>query len=319
MTAVMGTAQRGAATQVIAHLAAVWLAGYLLTQFQLYAAFIILHAGGGGALLTAAVVGVTVILVVILAAAAFAGLGFAFRASVPLLHRARGVWAWAAGVYVLGTIGAFGAGLVNFTISRWEAGDWLCPAGGACYALAAASFLPGIRVRLGALGAATVLAAGGSYAAWAAAQPPTLDEWITANGVDRALLKVGGPPPGYTLKVVGASEVGFRVEYERPHSLPLHLDVERTEHNNPRTDARGCPVSLGVTVRCKDDGAGRRLLTYENGYEHQDLCLRRDGLVYTVTMEGFHGDLPAARHILSTLRPATDTELGDLVELPTRR
>ncbi|MGV9351442.1 hypothetical protein ACWDSD_43435 [Streptomyces spiralis] len=98
--------------------------------------------------------------------------------------------------------------------------------------------------------------------------------------------------------------------------MRLYLGVEWTGHNTPRTDASGYPV---LPIRCQDDGGGRQLVTYESGYEHQELRLRRDGLVYTVTMEGFHGDLSAARHILSTLRPATDTELGDLVELPMRR
>jgi hypothetical protein len=278
----------------------------------LYAAFIAFHAGRA-ILLTAAVVGGVM---VTLAAAAFAGLGFAFRTIMPLLYRARGRWAWTAGVYVLGTIGAFGAGAVNFKINRWEGGDWLYPVGGACYALAATFLLPGIRVRLCALGAAAALAIGGSYAAWSAAQPPALDEWITANGVDRALMQVGGPPPGYTLRVVGASAVDFRARYEGPRSVRLHLGVERSGHDTPRIDASGYPV---LPIRVKDDGGGRQLVTYESGYEYQDLRLRRDGLVYTVTMERFHGHLSAARHILSTIRPATDTELGDLVELPMRR
>jgi hypothetical protein len=301
-------------------LAAVWLVGCVLTLFHWYAAFIVFHADGA-ILLTAAVVGGVM---VTLAAAGFAGLGFAFRTIMPLLYRVRGRWAWAAGVYVLGTIGAFGAGVVNFRITsnqvepitRWEGSDWLYLVGGACYALAAAFFLPGSRVRLGALGATAALAAGGLYATWSAAQPPTLDEWITANGVDGALLQVGGPPPGYTLRVVSASAVDFRARYEGPRSVRLHLGVERTGHDTPRIDVGGHPV---LPIRVKDDGGGRQLVTYESGYEYQDLRLRRDGLVYTVTMERFHGDLSAARHILSTIRLATDTELGNLVELPMRQ
>lgn len=315
VTALMELRQREPTGRVIAYLATVWLVGCLLTQLQLVAVLVALFAGGA-TLLTAAVVGV----VMILAAAVFAGLGTAYRTTVPLLRRPRGLRAWTAGVHGLGTIGAFGVVVVGFKINHLDGGLWLYPAGGACYALAAALFLPGLRVRLGALGAAAVLAAGGSYALRVAAQPPTLDEWITANGVDRALLQVGSPPPGYTLRVLGASEDGFGADYERSRSsVRLHLGVLRNGHDTRRADARGCPVPFGDPIRCEDDGGGRQLVTYEGGYEHQELRLRRDGLVYTVTMDGLHSDLSAARHILSTLRPATDTELGDLVERPMRR
>jgi hypothetical protein len=60
-------------------------------------------------------------------------------------------------------------------------------------------------------------------------------------------------------------------------------------------------------------------VTFVGSYEHQELRLRRDAIVYTVTVEGSRTDLSAARHILSTLRPATDTELTGLLELPMRR
>lgn len=315
MTALMGIPRRETAGRVIVHLAAVWLVGAFLTQLQLVAVLVALFAGGLTPF-TAVVVGV----VVILAAAAFAGLGTAARTTVPLLRRPRGLWAWTAGVYGLGTIGAFVAVVVDFKTNRLDGGIWLYVVGGTCYALAAALFLPSLRVRLGALGAAAALAAGGPYAVWAAAQPPTLDEWITANGVDRAMLQVGDAPPGYTLRVGGASEDGFGADYERPHSsVRLHLGVERTGHDTRRADARGCPVPFGNPIHCEDDGGGRQLVTYEGDYEHQELRLRRDGLVYTVTMDGLRTDLSPARHILSTLRPATDAELGDLVELPMRR
>jgi hypothetical protein len=218
----------------------------------------------------------------------------------------------------LGTVGALGAVAVNQKINDLENRLLLYPVAGVCYALAAAFFVPGTRARLTTLGAAAVLAAGGGYAAWHAAQPPTLDEWITANGVDRALLRVGDPPPGYTLAGVGASGDGFGADYEKPGSGGLHLGVERIGHDTRRVDSRGCPVPFGETIRCTDDGDGRQLVTYEDGYERQELRLRRDGLVVTVTVTGSHADLSAARH-LSTLRPAADAELAGLLERPMRQ
>ncbi|MCZ2528184.1 hypothetical protein [Streptomyces sp. HB2AG] len=305
--------QRKEAGRAIAHLAAVWLVGCTLTGVQLPTVLVALFTDGA-APFTAALAGV-----VLLAVAALAGLGTAVRTIVPLMRRAHGLWTWAASVYALGTVGAFGAAVVNFKINHLENGLLLYLTGGTCYALAAALFLPDTRVRLGALGAATALAAGGSYATWAAKQPPTLSEWITANGVDRTLLRVGDPPPDYALHILSASKDGFGADYERPHSARLHLDVKRVGDDPRRVDTRGCPVPTGEPIHCTDDGGGRQLLTYEGGYEHQELRLHHDGLVYTVTVEGSHTDLPAARHILSTLRPATDAELTGLLELPMRQ
>ncbi|WP_330461616.1 hypothetical protein OIB37_34955 [Streptomyces sp. NBC_00820] len=296
-------------------MAIVWLAGCALTGLQGWAVLFALFVGGALSLI-AAVVGV-----VLLAVTVLAGLGSAARTMLPLVYRPRGLWAWTAGVYVLGTAGASGTAVLNFKANHLESIPLLYLAGGACYALAAALFLPSIRIRLTAVGAAAVLAVSGAYVTWVAVQPPTLDEWITANGVDRTLLRVGDPPPGYAPHVLGASETGSGTEYERPDSASLHLGVTRERHDNRRVDARGCPVPFGDPIHCTDDGGGRQLITYEGDYEHQEmrLHLRSDGLVCTVTGSGSTIDLPAARHILSTLRPATDTELAGLVELPVRR
>ncbi|MEU6814292.1 hypothetical protein [Streptomyces sp. NPDC046860] len=300
------------ARRAIGHLTAVWAAGGAMAYVQFMAVGVALFADLA-APFTAVAVGS-----MLLAFAALAGLGAAFRRWVPLMRRTGGVWAWAAAVYVLGTAGATGVAVMVMETDR----PWGVPlvfiAGGACYAIAAALLLPGARVKAGALGTAAAMAAGCWYTVWAAAQPPTLDEWITANGVDRTMLRVGDPPPGYTLNVLGASEDGFGADYESSSSTHLHLGVERTGHDTRRADASGCPVSY-EPVHCTDDGAGRRLITFEGGYEHQELRLTRDGLVWTVTMDGTHTDLAPARHILSTLRPATDTELAGLVERPMRR
>ncbi|MDX3525410.1 hypothetical protein P1P75_02900 [Streptomyces sp. ID05-39B] len=307
--------QRQAPERAVGHLTAVWLIGCALTHLQSQAVLIALFADGPG-LFGVVVVGGGV---VVGAVAVLAWLGSAARTLVPLLRRTHGRWAWAAGVYTLGTAGACGAAAVRFEIDHLENGLLLYLAGGTCYALAAALFLEGLRVRMGALGAASALTIGGMYAAWAAGQPPTLDEWITANGVDRILLRVGDPPPGYALNVMGASADGFGVDYEGPNSARVHLHVAPAGHDTRRVDARGCPVPFGDPIRCTDDGGGRQLVTFVGSYEHQELRLRRDALVYTVTVEGSRTDLSAARHILSTLRPATDTELTGLLELPIPR
>ncbi|MFI9610720.1 hypothetical protein ACIHCM_03250 [Streptomyces sp. NPDC052023] len=296
----------------VAHLAAVWLFGCAITAVQTQVALIALFAGGAASLAVALTV------VSALAVTALAGAATAARAVVPLTRRKHGRWAWASGVHLLGTAGVFGAAVVAFQADHLDSGLLLCSAGGSCYALAAALFLPGTRIRLGALGVAAVLAGWGAYAAREAARPPALDEWITASDVDPAMLRVGDPPPGYTLRVLGASEDGFGADYERPASARLHLGVAREEYGTRRTGARGCPVPQGEPIHCTDDGGGRQLLTFEGGYAHQELRLRSDGLVFTVTLPGSGGDLTAARHILTTLRPATDGELGALVELPMR-
>jgi hypothetical protein len=296
-----------------AHLAAVWCVGGVLTAVQLQVVLIALFADGtlvrGGLLALGAAVGLV----------ALGGVARAARTIVPLAHRPRGRRTWTVSVYVSGTAGASVAAVVNFQADRLDNALPLYVVGGSCYALVAALFLPGIRIRLGALAATAVLVGGVAYAYGDAGRPPTLDEYVAANEVDRSLLRVGDPPPGYTLRALGAGEDTFGAEYERPHSVRLHLGVARAGHDTRRADARGCPVPFGDPIHCVDDGAGRQLLTYEGGYEHQELRLRRDGLVFTVTVEGRHADLSAARHVLSTLRPATDAELAGLLDQPIRR
>ncbi|WP_310728649.1 hypothetical protein [Streptomyces sp. N2A] len=301
-----------AAGRLFVHLAAVAFVGCVLTAVQFQAVLIAFFAERTAALVAVLVVGP------VLSMASLAALATSARAFVPLTRRARGRWAWAAGVYACGTAGAVAAVAANLRDDGLHT-VLLHPWGGLWYALGAAFFLPGARTRLATLAAAALLAAGGSYLAWEAAQPPTLTEWLTANGVDRALLQVGDLPSGYALDDVGASESSFGATYTRPGAPDLHLSVERIGHDTRRSDARGCPVPFGETIHCSDDGDGRQLVSYEGDYKRRDLRLRRDGLVHTVTVQGSgRTGLSAARHLLTTLRPATDAELTPLLDRPMR-
>lgn len=301
------------AGRLVAHLAAVAFIGCVLTAVQFQAVLIALFADSTAALVAVLVVGAA------LGMASLAALATSVRGFVPLTRRARGRWVWAAGVYACGTAGAVAAVAANLHDDGLHLTVLLYPWGGVCHALGAAFFLPGTRARPAALAAAALLAAGGSYLAWDAAQPPTLAEWLTANGVDRALLRVGEPPSGYALEDVGASDSGFGATYVRPGAPELHLSVERIGHDTRRTDARGCPVPFGGTIHCSDDGDGRQLIAYGGDYERRELRLRRNGLVHTVTVQGNgRAGLSAARHLLTTLRPATDAELTPLLDRPMR-
>ncbi|WP_228972970.1 hypothetical protein [Streptomyces sp. DH12] len=289
------------------HLTGVWFVGCVLTAVHFQAALLTLFAGGWG------VFAVVPVVVVPPAVALLAVLGRTARLLVPLVRRRRGTWRWAAVVYGLGTAGAAGAVAADLSTGG-RGGPLVFAAGGACYALAAASLLPGARARAATLGAAVLLVAAGAYAVWDASRPPTLDAWLTAHRVDRELLRVGDAPRGHALQVLGASGDGFGVAYERPGSPGLHLAVARAGADTGRVDARGCPVPYGGTVRCSDDAGGRLLVTYEDGDARRELRLERDGLAYTVTLRGADGDLAGARHVLSTLRPATAAELAPLRE-----
>ncbi|NYI04706.1 hypothetical protein [Allostreptomyces psammosilenae] len=304
------TDERNGARRVCAHLTGLWCVGVALTAVQFQAVLVALFTGGVRA--GAVVLAVGGLLAVLL----LVPFGRAARSFVPLARSTRGLWGWAAGVYALGTVGAFATVVVNRQVGGLDSGLTLYPLGGLCYALAAAWFLPGLRARIAALGATAALAVGGGYALWEAARPPTLDEWIAANDVDRAMLRVGDPPPGYTLHVLGASVDGFGADYSRPGTDGFHLGVARPGQDTRRVDARGCPVPFGDPVHCSDDGGGRQLVTYQGDYPRQELRLRVDGLVHTVTLPGTGADLPAARHVLSTLRPATEAELAGLLGLP---
>ncbi|AIA00875.1 hypothetical protein [Streptomyces noursei] len=60
-------------------------------------------------------------------------------------------------------------------------------------------------------------------------------------------------------------------------------------------------------------------MTYDGFTEWRELRLRRGGLVHTVSLSDRPTDLTAARHVLSTLRPATNAELSPLCDQPIRR
>ncbi|MDX3071571.1 hypothetical protein PV364_04125 [Streptomyces sp. MI02-7b] len=304
------------AAPALVHLTAVWFVGCALTAIGFEAVLFGLFTGGAAAGVAAAACWAP------FAVALLAAPGFAARRLSPVTGRRGGVWAWSVGVFGAGTAGVLIAVAVRLHVDGLRNGFVLCVSGGVCYALAAALLLPGARTRIAAVTAAAVFAAAGAWTAWDAGRLPTLDAWIRANGVDRGLLRVGDPPPGYTLRVLGAGEDGFGADYERPGTTAMHLAVERAGHDTRRVDARGCPVPFGGTIRCTGDGGGRRLVTYEGAYERQELRLRRGGLVCTVTLYGPGprpgSGLPAARRVLSTLRPATDAELAPLVRLPLR-
>ncbi|KUL36828.1 hypothetical protein ADL22_23265 [Streptomyces sp. NRRL F-4489] len=303
-------AEKPEAWRTAVHLAGVGFVGCALSAAQFW---IVLTALLTGKVLVAVVVCTLVAAIMVSLLAGFAGMA---RPFAPLTRRARGRWAWAGGVYAFGTVGVIAAIAAEPGLDGLSRSNLLFPWGGACCALAAGFFLPGARTRWAALGLTVALAAGLGYHAWSAAQPPTLNEWLTANRVDRALLRVGEPPTGYTLRVNGAGGHAFGAEYVRPGASAIHLSVEQPGRNARRTDARGCPVPFGETIECADDGSGRQLITYKGTYPRQELRLRQAGLIYTLTLEGRRTDLGAARHILSTLRPATDSELAQLVTLP---
>ncbi|GAA2667330.1 hypothetical protein [Streptomyces lunalinharesii] len=306
-------ASRSTAWRLAVHLTGVGFVGYVLTAVQFAVALVALFTGR---------VPVFVAVSLVVAAGAvglLAGFAAAAQQFVPLARTTRGRWVWAGGVYAFGAAGTVGAAVL--TAGPGGPGpSWLLYLwGGGCYALGAAFFLPGPRIRYGALGVTAALAVGVGYAAWASAQPPTLDAWLTANGVDRALLRLGEPPTGYVLRVNGASESGFGAEYERPGAAGLHLSVTHPDQDTRRTDAHGCPVLPGVTVTCTDDGGGRQLVAYDGFTAWRELRLRRGGLIHTVSLSDRPDGLRAARHVLSTLRPATDAELSPLRALPMRR
>ncbi|MER6997995.1 hypothetical protein [Streptomyces sp. NPDC000410] len=290
------------------YLSAVWFVGSALTALQFQAVVLALFSGGTALAVVLAVA-------VPLAVALFAGAGTVARPLVPLTRRTRGLWVWAAGVYALGTAGAFGVLMLQWRDHGLELGALYYPAGGVCYALAAALFLPGARARLATLVVTAACAGGVAFAAWEAGRPPTADEWIGTSGVDRAFLRVGDPPPGYALGAGGGSRADFGVSYDKPGAAGLRLTVRRDSYETERADARGCPVPFGEKIRCTDDGGGRLLVdfAYDTGYARSELRLRRDGLVHTVTLASRDGDLAAARGILTSLRPATDAEIERIV------
>lgn len=310
------TRARGGTGRVLAaHLAVLALVGTAFSHVQLHAVFLALLFFEGAAV---AVVAVVPVAAVAGGTALFTAVGGLFRQFAPITGRASGRWAWGAGVYTLGTAGVLAVLVVDRQGPGLGSGAdvLLHPFGGLCHALGAVPFLAGARVRLAALAGAAVLAGGWAYGVWEGSRPLSPGEWLAANRVDRALLRVGDPPPGYTLDVAHASATAFGAGYTHGDARALRLSVERPgTGTGQRVDARGCPVLPGETaVRCTDDGGGRLLVAYGDGRERRELRLLRDGLLHVVALEDPRSDPAAARHVLSTLRPATGAELAPLAE-----
>ncbi|MGQ4516838.1 hypothetical protein [Streptomyces sp. DW26H14] len=313
--------------QRVRFLAVVGLGGAALCAVQYTAVLLALFAGPAALLCAvgaAVPLGVTVL----------AGIGTGGRRDLPYLRTRSGLWIWACVVYVGGSAATLALAALAHGPGRDPAPPALLAGSAVCFALSAASFLPGARARLAVLGATAVFAAAAGTAAWAAARPPGTGEWLASHHVDRGLLRLGTAPRGYALGQLAATSDGFSARYDHRGSTggALLLTVRRVSYERERTAANGCPVPFGRRSVCADDGGGRQRVRYARPDARgvavtpdgavppgatDELRLRRAGIVCIVSYGGGGAfDLNAARHVLMTLRPATGTELAGLRRAP---
>lgn len=241
-----------------------------------------------------------------------ASLGRAARGVVPLARTRRGLLAWTSGVFALGTAGT--ASLVALVWHGPNGAPALSTAfyalGGLPYALAAALFHPRRAVRATALTVATAVFGLTAYAGHEAARPPTDQEWLAEARTPAALLRVGDPPPGYTLRTGGATDTSYSATYLRAghDDISLYVSLPGTGSGLAHLgNGQDCGTYPPETVTCTRDGAGRLFLSAPTTGLHE-LHLHRADLTLTVL---FHtpADLPKARHILTTTHPITPNTL----------
>ncbi|MFQ3558083.1 hypothetical protein QZN11_15005 [Streptomyces gramineus] len=238
--------------------------------------------------------------------------GGSARTLVPLCGSVRGRLGWAALVFVLGTLGVL-AGL-----SVYAEGVGLGSATarialtGVPYAVAAAFFVPGRWVRLGAV---AVLAAAVGYGGLLG--PAQADQERRTARTARyrehpELLYLGAPPPGMRVADARVGAAFFTVSYRavREGYDPAYAGLTVRAADTP---ALRCPEPARKTVTCTVDAHGERRTVERipGGVRAVTLTRRRGGTEVEVSSQSL--DESGLRHVLDTLHPLSDTELAELM------
>ncbi|MBZ4016449.1 hypothetical protein, partial [Streptomyces purpurogeneiscleroticus] len=121
------------------------------------------------------------------------------------------------------------------------------------------------------------------------------------------LTLIGDRPPGYDgPALVLSNTTAFVTRYAKPTGEAIVLRINHAPKDGSHPYDAACDPSLSPSVTCADDGAGRTLVT-DRRARTRELYVRH-GAVDAVASLGTGASLPAARHLLTTLRPPTDHE-----------
>ncbi|MFI5530634.1 hypothetical protein ACIA8O_19050 [Kitasatospora sp. NPDC051853] len=286
------------------HLLLVWAVTALVVPLL---GLVVLAAGWAGGLGGAAVVllpGVPAV-VGLLALA-----GGPAASVVPLCGSVRRRLVWAVSVFVLGTLGVL-AGVAAYSRGvDLGSGGVRAALTGVPYAVAAAFFVPGVRVRAGA---ALLLAVGVLYGGFAgpAQAEQTRHEAEAARYRERAdLLYLADPPPGMRVALADSEAAGFLVDYRSAAGGPerLGLTVRR-----PLTPELRCPEASTEGTTCRVD-EGREVVevhVFPDGTRQVTLTRRHGPSEVEVGSQSL--DEAGLRRVLDSVHPLSGPELEDLM------
>ncbi|MFI8996301.1 hypothetical protein [Streptomyces sp. NPDC053542] len=249
----------------------------------------------------------------LLGTAALAVVGRRGRRLVPWASGSlRGHLLWSTAVFLLGTAGAAAFGYLLMTpygmagTTTWQ----LLLLTGPPYAIAAALLVPRLTLRIGALAAAAVVGLAAALLAYAdtaateaAIAHPTPPPPLPLT----RLTLVGDRPPGYDgPSLVLSNRTAFVTRYAEPTGEAIVLRINHAPKDGSRPYDAACDPSLSPSVTCADDGGGRTLVT-DRKARTRELYVRH-GAVDAVASLDTGASLPAARRLLTTLRPPTARE-----------
>ncbi|MEV6795030.1 hypothetical protein AB0M87_24260 [Streptomyces sp. NPDC051320] len=298
------TSGRGALTAL--HLFLVWAVMTAVVPALGFGLLAAAWGGGAGALLLVLALGVPLTVALLTAA------GQPAKTLVPLCGSPRRRWGWAVLVFVPGTIGVL-AGLAAYggDVDLGSAGARITLTG-VPYAVAAAFFVPSRWVRSGAL---AVLAAGvayGGYIGPAQAQQRQHAAEVAQYREKPELLYLGAAPPGMHVSRAELGPASFLVDY-RPLREGYELGYVDLVVRSPFTPSPGCPATAEKGVTCTVD-AHRETVTVRDlsgGAREVTLTRRHRNTEFEVNSQTL--DEPGLRHLLDTLHPLSDAELGELM------
>ncbi|MGV9316642.1 hypothetical protein ACWDR0_31320 [Streptomyces sp. NPDC003691] len=289
----------------VLHLLLVWAA---MTAAVPVLGFVVLAsawAAGLGAAAVAFAVGVPLTLGLL------ALTGLAARDVVPMCATGGSRLGWSFLVFVLGTLGVVGGLAVYGQGVDLGSGTARYALTGVPYAVAAALFVPGWHIRLGAV---AVLAAGIAYGS--VIGPERVEDEQQQSEVARykeraELLHLGTAPPGMQLTRAELGPAWFGVEYRgiRQDEFSLVMLAIR----RPSTPAIRCPLFREPGATCSVGAGGdiRTVRKLPGGGQAVILARRHGGVEAEVNSETL--DEAGLRRLLDTLRPVSDAELEKLI------
>lgn len=237
--------------------------------------------------------------------------GISARTVVPLCGSVAGRLGWAVLVFFLGTVGvAAGLAAYGADVELGSAGTRVALTG-VPYAVAAAFFVPGRWVRLGAGAALAICVMYGGFLGPAQAREHQHAAEVGRYREHPELLYVGAAPPGMQIShvVVGPAYVG--VDY-RPVAQNEVGYVGLTMRSQLTPTAQ-CPELVQKDVTCSVDARGDMRTVRELPGGTHAITLTRHLRHAEAEVNSQYLDESGLRHLLDTLHPLSDKELEKLM------